>query len=298
MDRLVISASRRTDIPAFYLDWFLAGLSRGYFVALNPFNGARRQVSTHPQQVHSIVFWSKDYTRLLERAGELAAYRLFFQFTLNSESPGLEPRLPPLEARLAQFRALAERFGAAAVNWRFDPIVCWEQEGVRRNNLGQFEMILEAAAGAGIRRLTFSFMDRYAKAERRAAAGGLRFYYPGLAEMLELATPLAEAARAYGLRVAACCEPKLREAMPAGLVSRARCVDGPELARLYGPGASLAEDRGQRRSAGCGCTVSVDVGSYSAHPCPHGCLYCYANPAPAAAHLSHRRGEAPRPGAP
>ena len=289
MDKIVISASRRTDIPAFYLDWFLARLGQGCFVAENPFNGARRQVATHPQQVHTIVFWSKNYSKLLARSADLAPYRLFFNFTINSESALLEPRVPRLASRLAQLRQLAGRYGASAINWRFDPIVCWEQDGRRLNNLGQFDEILEGVAGAGVKRLIISFMDRYAKVERRAAhLPGLRFHYPGLGEMVDLAIPLAKKARAAGLEVMACCERQLLASLPPGLIAPSSCVDNVLLSRLYGPGVSLAEDRGQRKKAGCGCKLSIDVGSYSGQPCAHGCLYCYANPAaaplPPAAH--------------
>jgi hypothetical protein len=287
MDKLVISASRRTDIPAFYLDWFLARLGQGSFVVENPFNRAQRLVATHPQQVHSIVFWSKDYARLLEHPAELASYRLYFNFTLNSESAVIEPRVAPLAMRLAQLAQLAGRYGADAITWRFDPIVCWEEDGKRRNNLGQFERIKDAAAAAGVRRLVVSFMDRYAKAERRAGhVPGFRFYYPTLDEMVDTAIPLAKSARAAGLEVAACCEPQLLASLPPGLISRSSCVDNALLSRLYGPGASLAGDRGQRKRAGCGCMASVDIGSYALQPCGHGCLYCYANPALTPARLA------------
>lgn len=250
--------------------------------------------------MQAIVFWSKDYSGLLARAAELSAYHLAFNFTLNSESPLLEPRVPPLEARLAQLRELAARFGPDAVGWRFDPIVCWEEDGRRRNNLGQFPRILEAAAEAGVRRLTVSFMDRYAKAERRASRlPGFRFYYPNLDEMVDTLIPLAKEARSAGLQVSACCERRLLESLPPGLVERSRCVDSALLTRLYGPGADPAADRGQRRQAGCGCSLSVDVGSYSLHPCPHGCLYCYANPAStslnASPALSRAGADAPPP---
>lgn len=287
--KTIISASRRTDIPAFYLDWFLARLGQGSFVVENPFNGARRRLSTHPQQVQAIVFWSKDYARLLARAAELARYRLFFNFTLNSESALLEPRVPPLSERLRQLRELSRRFGAAAIQWRFDPIVCWEEDGERRNNLGQFDRILEAASGAAVGRLVLSFMDHYPKIGRRLRhLPGVRLREPGLEEMVELATPLALKARQAGLKVAACCEKELVGALPPGLIEPSRCIDAELLASLYGPGASLIPDRGQRRAAGCGCHLSVDVGSYCAHPCAHNCLYCYASPAekalPLAAH--------------
>lgn len=281
-DKIVLSASRRTDIPAFYLDWFLARLGQGSFVVQNPVGGVRRHVATHPQQVQAIVFWSKDFSRLLARTAELAPYHLFFNFTLNSESPVLEPRVPPLTQRLGQLRELASRFGPASITWRFDPIVCWEEDGVRRHNLGQFDRILEAAASAGVERLVISFLDLYPKVEKRATrVPGFRFYRPSLDEMIDLAIPLAKRARAAGMRVLACCERALLDGLPPGLIEPSRCIDNELLSRLYGPGASLAPDRGQRRSAGCGCQVSVDIGSYTLHPCAHNCLYCYASPAAA-----------------
>jgi hypothetical protein len=279
-ERIVISASRRTDIPAFYMAWFLTRLKAGSFQVENPFNGLRRNIGAHPEQVHSLVFWSKDYAPLLERRGELASYRPLFHFTLNSEDRLLEPNVPPLEARLEQMRALTRHWGPDAVVWRFDPVVFYETNGEQRDNLGQFETIAHAAAGMGVRRLVFSFMDPYPKVERRAKSiPGFQFRHPDMAEMVDVALWMADTARELGMEAKTCCEAELLTHLPPGLVTPSACMDHEFLTRLYGPGLSGAPDRGQRKSQGCGCNTAADVGSYQRHPCHHGCLYCYASPA-------------------
>lgn len=282
----VISASRRTDIPAFYLDWFMAGVARGAFTVENPFNRRRREVPIAPGKVHSIVFWSKNYGPFLRgRVGERLremGYGLFFNFTLNSPDTRLEPNLPPLEERLAQLRDLAARFGPQCLHWRHDPICFFHVDGgARRTNLDAFETIARHAAKVGMRGCITSFCDDYRKISRRVAKGGrVAFDFPGVYELIPVLERMLAVLAPLKLALITCCEKRLLDHLPPGLsVSAGRCIDHEPLERLYGGRLSRRVDSGQRRSAGCGCHQSVDIGSYSLHPCYHNCLYCYANPA-------------------
>lgn len=284
--RIVLSASRRTDIPAFYMSGFMEGIARGEFAVENPFNRKAFTVPAGPDRVHSIVFWSKNfgpflkggYARKLFRKG----YGLFFHFTVNSEDPVLEPKIPPLADRLAQMAALAGIAPPGAVAWRFDPVCHYEEGGRVRDNLGDFEKIANAAADCGITRCVTSFMDPYAKVLRRAEKRpGFSFVSPDPDAKAEILAQMAQTLQARGIRLFTCCEKEVLDRLPPGLgAGQGACVDHDLLESLYGPGLSHLRDRGQRVKKGCGCQASRDVGSYRTQACGHGCLYCYANPAP------------------
>ncbi len=284
-EQIVISASRRTDIPAFYMDWFMSGITAGFFDVVNPYNGQVRRVPADADRVHTIVFWSKDFGRFLDGSyGErlnAAGYHLFFNFTVNSENKLLEPNLPSLEQRLDQLRQLAERFGPQRIHWRFDPICCYSFMGEKQaDNLGDFERIANAAAASGVPSCITSFMDFYKKIGRRTAAiPGFSFIDPDLDEKLAKIQWMASALQKRGIRLYTCCEKEVVSALPPESdVSASACVPGDLFVALDGGSVPLKKDPGQRRSAGCGCTLSMDIGGYREHPCFHNCLFCYANP--------------------
>ncbi len=283
--KIVLSASRRTDVPAFYMDWFMDRLRRGFFDLENPFSRAVSTISARPEDVHSIVFWSKDYGPFLsaERDRELFAlgYFPYFLFTVNSESTDLEPRVPPLARRVQQLSALAGLRGPSAVTWRFDPVCFFERGGRAGDNLGDFERIARAASEAGITRCVASFMDPYRKIGKRLASRpGFAFREPPMEERARVLLWMKEVLDSLCIRLFLCCEKEVLDVLgpDSGILPHA-CVDHGLLAGLYGPGGlSFARDRGQRAAAGCGCHESRDVGVYRLHPCPHACLFCYANP--------------------
>ena len=136
--KIVISASRRTDIPAFYMDWFMRQIERESFEVINPYN---RHVSIHPatpDNIHTIVFWSKNFGPFIKGGfGEKlvkTGYNLFFNFTINSDSPLLEPNVPFLKERLDQLDFLTSKFGARSINWRFDPVCFYKTK--QKNKAG------------------------------------------------------------------------------------------------------------------------------------------------------------------
>lgn len=289
MQRIVISASRRTDIPAFYMPWFMQQIEQKFFDVRHPFSGKSIQVPAAAEQIHTIVFWSKNFgpfldggydRRLVERG-----YQLFFNFTINSSNPLLEPAVPPTEARLAQLAQLVDRFGPASVQWRFDPICYYkEASGREAHNLDQFPFIARQAASLGIQTCITSFVDLYQKVRRRSAQAGLSFNDPPLGRKINQIVSMTRLLRPLGIQLQLCCEQELLAALPKDAqVGGAACIPNHKLAELYGDDLSLARDAGQRVAAGCGCRVSRDIGSYRLHPCPHHCLFCYANPGPPAA---------------
>ncbi|OGD11293.1 MAG: hypothetical protein A2Y86_04810 [Candidatus Aminicenantes bacterium RBG_13_62_12] len=276
----IISASRRTDLPAFFPEWLAAALRAGRAEFIGP-SGRGTSVSLVPAEVHSIVLWSKDFSGLL--AGRhglrelLGRYdQLCFLFTITGlGGTFIEPGvLPPHEA-LSQLPGLVRLAGdARRVSIRFDPVIFWREGEQLQSNLDFFDRVAREAAAFGIRDMRFSFAQWYRKAVRRALARGFDFVDPPVEEKRAAAERLAERAGALGLNLYACSQDIL-----AGVrgVKPSACIDGARLQGLHprGEPASRAKDSTQRPE--CRCTRSVDIGSYT-RVCPHACLYCYANP--------------------
>ncbi len=286
-NRIVLSASRRTDIPAFYMNWFMAQLQRGAFDVVNPYNRKVRRVPADTGHVHSVVFWSKNFGPFLRKQyGQKmieAGYHLFFNFTLNSQDRRLEPHVPPLNKRLEQMTALSRLFGPERIFWRFDPLCRYRTGGgAVVDNRTDFETIARHAAACGIRTCITSFMDRYAKIDKRVQAlADLEWMDFTPRERQAIVLRMEKVLAPHKIGLALCCEKVLVDALgPHSTVKSAACIDNARLIRLSGTGdISTGRDTGQRVKAGCGCRISVDIGSYHLHPCYHDCLFCYANPA-------------------
>ncbi len=285
LTKIIISASRRTDIPAFYMDQFMAGIETGAFHVKNPFNKRVSVVPVEPAAVHCIAFWSKDFSRFINgnygpRLEEMG-YRLFFLFTVNSASTILEPHTPALKDRIRQAKTLTKRFGARSVWWRFDPI-CFYRHGsdLMQNNLTDFKHIAEQMAGMGITRCITSFAELYAKVIRRAKQiTGFSFVDPPLEKKIRVICKMADLLESLNISLYTCCENELLESLGNAQNIRAGgCISGSFLSDLHDGRISRAKDSGQRLEKGCRCTLSRDIGCYDAHPCFHDCLYCYARP--------------------
>jgi hypothetical protein len=275
----VISASRRTDIPAFYLRWLLDRIGEGYVDVANPQRRTSiRRISLSPQEVGWIVFWSKNYGVFQRFADRFDAYDLFFQFTINAPSALLEPDVPTSEEALRQVEFLTGRYGAARLNWRYDPIVCWQEQGRIHSNLDLewFERMCRDLGQLGVTRCSTSFMSVYAKVTQRVRqyVPGIRLIDPPVEQKKAWATVLRDIAAAHGIVLAGCCDAALVD-----MLARGACVNGPLLNTLSSSRVSCA--RAATRPL-CGCTASADIGDYDLHECGYACLYCYANP-------NHRR---------
>ncbi len=285
VEKIVLSASRRTDIPAFYMPWFMEQIAAGILPAVNPYNGHTRWIEAAPDKIHTIVFWSKNFAPMLSRDWDLQlrdmGFGLFFHFTINSENRILEPKVPSLEKRLEQLELLCRRHGPQAVQWRFDPICHWyDTAGKAQNNVQDLELIAAAAGKAGITSCVTSFADLYRKVIRRAEASPITFFDPDVSARTKLILEMEKTLAGLGISLQTCCEKNVLANLPPGSrITAGSCIDGRRLTKLNGPGISLRRDPGQRSKSGCRCTVSVDIGNYRLHPCRHGCLFCYANPA-------------------
>jgi hypothetical protein len=272
----VISCSRRTDVPACHTAWLAQALRAGEVEVPSPFGGPVRHVSLRPEDVHSIVFTSKDYAPLLANEEGvrdlLAAFeQLSFQFTITGLGGGpLEPGVPPWPEVARQLAPLVAWAGdPRRVAARFDPIVHWREGDRVLSNLPLAEPVLDAVARSGVRTVRVSIAALYAKMRRR----GFDWYDPSRDERAAIAARLVELARERDLELYACADPTLVE---AGIRPSA-CIDGRLLSALHPRRlpAPTHKDPGQRPA--CGCTPSIDIGSYRMK-CPHGCRYCYAAP--------------------
>lgn len=271
---MIISASRRTDLPAFFADWLMNRVRAGFCMVQNPFDARQvSRVSLQPRDVDAVVFWTRNPRPLLRHLGELDArgFRYMFQYTLMDNPKALDPRMPSLSSRTATFRQLAERLGPERVIWRYDPIVLTHETDVGFH-LSAFERIMQELSGH-VSRVIVSVVDAYRPADARLhalfAKGALR---PGTnmrANAVQILRALNGLARANGLDVQTCAEPTLAAA--AGL-PEGKCIDGDYIARVLGVHASGRKDRGQR--AGCLCIESRDIGAYNT--CAYDCTYCYA----------------------
>ena len=284
-EKIVLSASRRTDIPAFYMPWFMEQIRNGFFEVINPFNQRVSVVPATPNEVHTIVFWSKNFGPFIDEGyGDRLlkqGYYLFFNFTINSETALLEPNVPPLKERLDQLKYLSDHFGSRSINWRFDPICYYETgPGALHDNLQDFSYIGEKAAAVGIERCITSFMDHYPKIRKRLSfRPGLVFADPPLTDKVNTLIEMETRLCALNIHLTTCCEKEVLAALPPGSsITPSSCIPNDLLIELYGGHISLRKDTGQRVKAGCGCKVSVDIGSYRHQACYHNCLFCYANP--------------------
>jgi hypothetical protein len=275
--KTVISASRRTDLPRWFIDDVIEWFKQGSVSVKNPFNQQYYTVSLKPEDVHSIVWWSKDFSRFLAKQDYFSDYHQTFQFTINGyenkELQFLEPGMTAnLQERFSQAKLIAARYGPESINWRFDPIVYWREGGDLKDNLGDYETVASVMASAGITRNTISFTQWYGKCKRRAANRDFLFVDPSPELRKSTARKIASIANRFGIKVYACCN---EDILIPGLIAKSSCIDGTHLTRLFSDEASTQQDTGQREA--CGCTKSKDIGSYDM-VCKHGCIYCYANP--------------------
>lgn len=272
---MIISASRRTDIPAFYAKWWMERVRAGFLLTRNPYNAQQiRRVSLLPAEVDLIVFWSRNPQPLLRHLPELDSlgYRYYFHLTLTDYPRALESATPPVEQAVASFQQLARRIGSERVIWRYDPILVCNWLSIA-DHLRAFERLAAQLAGH-TRRVVVSLADLYPRVARNLRQiAGLELHPLSEAELAQLASGLVQIAQRHGMAIFSCAE-----TLPLAQwgIARGKCIDEALIQRLFGLTLSGQKDRGQREA--CLCIKSVDIGSYQS--CLHGCHYCYATTDP------------------
>ncbi len=265
---MIISASRRTDIPSFYSEWFFTRLKEGDVLVRNPMNPHQiGKVSLSPEVVDGIVFWTKNPLPMLGRLPELERYLYYFQFTLNAYGRDVEPGLPSKkDILIPAFQHLSKSIGRERVVWRYDPIFFSEEYTVDYH-CKSFRAVA-ARLGEYTEKCTVSFLDLYRHIARTVRRLDIR---PGTAEQqLQLLQKFSEIAGEYGFCIDTCAEEPGFDALG---IPHARCIDRERLERLGNCRMPVPKDPNQRPA--CGCAASIDIGAYNT--CPNGCLYCYAN---------------------
>jgi hypothetical protein len=281
----VLSASRRTDIPAFYVPWLLRRMAAGTVSWKNPFGRGTFSVSLEPDDVDAWVFWSKNPRPLLEQAlpvlRERYGDRFLLTFTITGLADGptrpvLEPHVPRVDEACELFLRWADAMGGdpRRLSWRLDPVVAADQSPPERQ-LEAAARIAERLRGA-TRTCIFSFVDNYGKVKRNfariGAEHGWRFREMSAAEQIEFARRLVAILEPNGIEARSCCEPVV-EGVPG--VRRSACVDGALVAEIWPERAGRLDRKAAPSREACACTLSRDIGAYDS--CIHGCPYCYAN---------------------
>ncbi|MCM1182053.1 MAG: DUF1848 domain-containing protein [Roseburia sp.] len=265
---MILSVSRRTDVPNYYSDWFYNRIKEGFVCVRNPMNAHQiSRISLSPDVVDCIVFWTKNPADMLARLDELSAYQYYFQFTLTGYGRNVEPGLPDKRGGvIPTFRRLSERIGAKRVIWRYDPIFVNAQY-TRAYHRKAFAEIAGSLEGY-TRRVVISFVDLYAKTQRNMA--GLQLQSLSDGEMLAFAGELVEIAQKHGMEVESCAESMDLESVG---VRHGSCIDRSLTEEIIG--CRLIADKDKNQRAECGCFESVEIGTYNT--CGNGCKYCYAN---------------------
>lgn len=264
---MILSVSRRTDIPAFYSDWFFNRLTEGFVYVRNPMNIHQvSKIILSPDVIDCIVFWSKNPRPMLSRLDELKEYMYYFQFTINAYDKGFEAGVPRKEGIINTFKELSEKIGSKRVIWRYDPILLTEKMD-KAYHYRYFEEIAKRLEGY-TNTCVISFVDLYKKTQQNLKDTTAR--EPSFKEMLELAAQLFVIANKYGITVQTCAEEIALETVG---VKHGKCIDNALIEDLLGVKLIVSKDPNQRKE--CGCVQSIDIGEYNT--CAHGCKYCYAN---------------------
>ncbi|MBI5507835.1 MAG: DUF1848 domain-containing protein [Deltaproteobacteria bacterium] len=284
---MIISASRRTDLPGLYAPWLRAVFAKGRCTVRNPFNAKQvQEISLHDDDVDAVVFWTRharpvlDWVPVLLRRG----YRFYFQYTITGYPRALEARTPPVDVAIRTCRELAARLPAGAVVWRYDPLLVGDALPAAYH-AERFARIASGLEGA-VRRVVVSTVEPYRKTVRRVGARlewGKDLYQDGALNPAvgELLLRLVTIARAHGIDLEACAP---ATELTALRIRKTKCIDDALLAALFGGAWPHTKDRGQR--AACACIPSKDIGAVDT--CTFGCAYCYATRSDPLAHARRR----------
>ena len=265
---MILSVSRRTDIPNYYSEWFLNRIKEGFLYVRNPMNAHQvSRINLAPELVDCIVFWTKNPLPMMDRLGELREYPYYFQFTLTGYGKDIEPNLPDKRTVLIEaFRELSRRIGKEKVIWRYDPILFTDRYtgAYHSKAFGEIAKALRDYTD----RVVISFVDLYAKTRKNMKGIGMVDQEKEM--LVKFASELSQIAGQNGMKIASCAESI--DLTSCGIEHNS-CIDKQLVERIIGCKISASKDKNQRKE--CGCVESVEVGTY--HTCQNGCKYCYAN---------------------
>ena len=276
--KTIISASRRTDIPAYYLNWFIDAIHKKGLAIPNPlYRHKIIQVDLRPDSVEWIVFWSRNYEKLIKHRSEFSDFQLFFHFTILSYDERLEKLQISFKKSIDQMERLVHHYGAERIIWRYDPIVVWiENKKLYTNfNPGHYLLLSKKLSAMGIRSCYISFATPYHKYLRR-----INKKYPTWnlsdvrinEEKQKIKTKIKSIAFENSINLFSCCD----DTQIDDYIQKGSCISWELLNFLSGEKKVSIAKTPTRPD--CGCTRSIDIGDYILQPCYNGCIYCYANP--------------------
>lgn len=273
--QVVISASRRTDIPAFYAQWFMNRIRAGFCNVPNPVNPKTvSRVSLAPEDVLVIVFWTRNPKPLMSHLHELdqRGYKYYFNYTVMKNPRSIDPKSPPLDAAIKTFQELSEQIGPDRVIWRYDPIVLSNKTDVAFHLEAYQEIALRI--GDATSRSVISIVDSYRKIAERMKAletEGIFVQKPDLNadDFRHLMEGIRDIAASQGYHLQSCAEEL--DLTQFG-VFPGKCIDEKLINELFQLELKNQKDKGQREA--CQCIPSRDIGAYDT--CTFGCAYCYA----------------------
>lgn len=278
---MIISASRRTDIPAYYAEWFYNRIKEGFVLVRNPMNFHQvSKVKLTPDVVDGIIFWTKNPMPMLARLDELKGYMYYFQYTVTPYGKDLEPNVPQKNTEtISAFKKLSGLVGAERVIWRYDPILL-NAAYTMEYHMKAFQTIAKELHNH-TKKVTISFIDTDYK-NVKSNVNELRLTDFTIEMQATIASSFSEIAHGYGLAIDTCAEKMdLRQYG----IGHARCIDHKRLEKLLSCALSMEKDKNQRPE--CGCAASIDIGMYNT--CMTGCRYCYANYSQAAIAGNHAK---------
>ncbi len=272
---MIISASRRTDIPKYYSEWLVNRIKEGYVDVRNPMYASQvSRYSLSPEIVDGIVFWTKDPSPMLKRLDAFSEYSYYFQFSLTPYGKDIESNLPDKHELINTFKELSSRIGSDRVIWRYDPILLNGKYSIEYQ-IRAFGKIATELNGY-TKKVTISFIDEY-NFGGRSVYTSLQTVEIVVAQQNLLAEKISEFAHDNGMSVDTCAE---KIDLQKYGIEHARCIDGRIFERLNGCKLSrlktryeeLAKDTAQRKE--CHCVDSIDIGW--PNTCLNGCKYCYS----------------------
>lgn len=264
---MIVSVSRRTDIPAFYSEWFFNRIKEGFVYVINPFN--RKQISKvelTPKTVDLFVFWTKDAEPMLKRLDELKEFNFYFQFTITSYRNDVEKATRRKNDIIKTFKQLSKIIGKEKVIWRYDPILLNEFY-TKEYHYKWFEKFCSELSGY-TDKCVISFLDLYSKTKRNTRELNLKEISKN--DMYDIAEKFSVIALKYNIKIETCSEEI--DFSKYG-IKKGKCIDGELITQIIKCPIEVKKDDTQREV--CGCVKSIDIGEYNT--CKHNCLYCYAN---------------------
>lgn len=263
---MILSVSRRTDIPNYYSEWFYNRIKEGFLYVRNPMNPHQiSRIALSPDIVDCMVFWTKNPANMMPGLDMLQDYNYYFQFTLTGYGKDIEPNLPNKRDLIRTFQSLSEQLGNERIIWRYDPILLNRRYGPEYH-IKAFNEIATQLNGY-THKVIISFVDLYAKTMRNTEELNVKSLHNN--EMIELARNLAEIAKGNHLKIETCAE---QIDLAKFGIAHGSCINKGLMEQLIGCKLKGSKDKNQR--AICGCFESVEVGTYNT--CRSGCRYCYA----------------------